>query len=296
MELKALEFMKPDELTLGGIIASLVTNVIGVVISKVFFYFLPLVDRRGALARQVFYLKNSFIPRTLAIFALSLLGAIIATRIAVSVFGIPVDFYFVLSFVFALGMAMIQWQFARVGLHAAQQSVASGTGYEESLRLCKDRLSFLGTGAFKLTNAINFEDTIHRIDNQSVPVRLLLSHPSNHQIEAAARKAEVDYDQYSRNVEKSLRRLAKLKMDRKLNIDVRFYSDLQSFRMMFIDDNILLLSYNDYGKGDGSQIPQLVLLKSPLQSSSRLFYFAYEQYYETLWRESLAWNPEDYEQ
>jgi hypothetical protein len=188
----------------------------------------------------------------------------------------------------------MQWQFAAIGIAAAQTSIKNGTNYEASLALCKDQLAFLGTGAHKLTQAKNFEDVIKRVNDSTDPVRLLLSCPQNEEIAEAAKLAGQPSGQYSRNITESLARLARLRKQRCANIQVRFYKDLQPFRMMFVNGSILLLSYNNYGKGDGSQSPQLVLMKSNIFIKNDETYSAYKQYFEKLWNRSEAWNPDDY--
>ena len=77
----------------------------------------------------------------------SFIGAVIATRVAINYFDTPIEFYFVMAMIFSICLLTTQWRFARIGIHSAQPSVAKGTNYKESLRLCKDQLSFLGKRA-----------------------------------------------------------------------------------------------------------------------------------------------------
>jgi hypothetical protein len=61
---------------------------------------------------------------------------------------------------------------------------------------------------------------------------------------------------------------------------------------MFIDDALCLVSYNVYGQGDGSQFPQLhVMSRSEV---TRSFYYAFQNYYEQLWKSAEEWNFESY--
>jgi len=118
---------------------------------------------------------------------------------------------------------------------------------------------FLGTGAAKLTREDEFENAIRRCRPEQ-PIRFLLCKPTYDFLIEAARRFGVDRDEYKTIVTNSLRKIAELKEKYK-NIEVRFYSQFQVFRLMFIDDSICLVSYNVMGEGDGSQLPQLHILK-----------------------------------
>jgi hypothetical protein len=159
----------------------------------------------------------------------------------------------------------------------------------------------LGTGAYKLTSENNFEKTLLRCnDDNQHPVRLLLSNPENPLIAEAERKADVVPGTYRQNVIRSLRNLKRLKNERNARFEVRFYKaekerDFENFRIMLIDDDIMLLSYNVYGKNAvGRDTAQIVLFKSNMTSSSDNFYFAFQGYFERLWASSDSWDFETY--
>ena len=66
---------------------------------------------------------------------------------------------------------------------------------------------------------------------------------------------------------------------------------------MFIDDHMCLASYNVFGEGDGSQLPQLLVGKPAReQRETSSFYYAFWHYYETLWRQAVEseWDFEEY--
>ena len=93
----------------------------------------------------------------------------------------------------------------------------------------------------------------------------------------------------------SLRTLKQLHEAGQATFQVKFYKaerqrDFENFRMMFIDDEILLLSYNVYGRGGGRDTGQLVLMKSALTSVSDSFYIAYHNYFERLWSSADEWD------
>lgn len=122
-------------------------------------------------------------------------------------------------------------------------------------------IRFLGIGASKLTSSPEFIEAVTRCNRADVPIRFLLTKPNNQMLELAARQKGLDPVKYRQKVEDSLRALQRLKKNSGMNIEVRFYPsekrDMPLFRMMFINDSILLLSYNIFGEGDGSQLPQI---------------------------------------
>jgi hypothetical protein len=111
----------------------------------------------------------------------------------------------------------------------------------------------------------------------------------------AAKQKNVNPKEYKKRVQESLERLASFKLDRGMNIEVRFYPslanrDLQLFRMMFINDELCLLSYNVIGEGDGSQLPQLHLTNFTHTRNVESFYYPFREYFEKLWVDSLPWD------
>ena len=179
----------------------------------------------------------------------------------------------------------------RVGILGIDPEIRAGIDYTQSLRLCRNSLSFLGTGARKLTQSGEFEAAIRRCTNDARPIRFLLSHPENPLLENSALQFGVDREDYRKKVRESLQVIMSFRNDKKMNIQVRLYPceserDIPLFRLMFIDDDICLVSYNVYGKGDGSQLPQLVLFKARDENITTTFYFPFLQYFDRLWEVS----------
>lgn len=188
--------------------------------------------------------------------------------------------------------------FWSVGIRGADQKIRKGIAYKDALRMCKNELSVLGTGAGKLTREEEFEKALHRC-RKDRPIRFLLAKPTYENLIDAAQQAGRDKDEYSHIVVESLKKIADFKRRRKLNIEVRFYPDRPKyepvFRLFFIDNAICLVSYNVYGKGDGSQLPQLHLRKET--TGKRIvgsFYYAFEVYFNWLWEQSEVWDFESY--
>ena len=118
-------------------------------------------------------------------------------------------------------------------------------------------------------------------------VRMLLSPPNHPLLETLARRNSVDPGQYSKNVRESSGRIAKVKMERVLDIQVRFYplqedKDLQIFRLMFLNNSICLWSWTVWVPHIGADNPQVVLLNRDRNNQASA-YNAFHDYFERLW-------------
>lgn len=180
-------------------------------------------------------------------------------------------------------------QFLAVGILGADKNVRDGIDYEHSLRLCQNNLSFLGIGASKLTASDEFKKTLERCSDDQ-PTHFLLSEPTNENLKKAAKRANRPVEEYRNIVLKSLKIIAQLKNERNFKIDVRFYQNEPIFRMMFIDDSLCLLSYNIFGKGDGSDFPQLHIFNSSGKQKEKTFYYPLKIYFEQQWQKGVEWN------
>lgn len=185
-----------------------------------------------------------------------------------------------------------QWRgrLRKLGIYSADTQIRKGIDYRRSLSLCRNELKFLGIGAGKLTKESSaFENAVSKC-RQDQPIKLLLCIPTHEILIEAAKRFGKPEREYIQIVLGSLRKIAELKV-KYPNIEVRFYRNFQIFRLMFIDDSICLLSYNVIGEGDGSQLPQLHIVKpSQTQRVINSLYFPLEKYYEDLWKESDSWD------
>ncbi len=178
------------------------------------------------------------------------------------------------------------WQ---VGIRGADRAIGSGLSYDPSLRLIQNELSFLGTGAHKLSRSTEFAKALRRC-RSDVPIRLLLRRPDDPTLVAAARRAGRPENEYQANVVESLRSIARLR-EAISNIEVRFYQGDLVFRVMIVDRRIALVSYNVYGHGDGSELPQLHLVDVSEQTETAgSFFHAFERHFNERWREGEAWD------
>lgn len=186
-------------------------------------------------------------------------------------------------------------QFSNGGLLRLDRTIANGFNYGKSLKLCKNQLDFLGIGASKLTSDPEFEKAIRRCNRPTTPIRFLLSKPDNQLLTDAAKQKGVDPNEYQRRVTDSLQILAHLKNDLKMNIAVKFYRsdrsrDMPLYRLMFIDSSICLVSYNVFGEGDGSQLPQLHVKRFDNRRDVESFYYPFLLYFESLWNDATQWD------
>jgi hypothetical protein len=186
-------------------------------------------------------------------------------------------------------------QFHRIGLVGADAEISSGIDYAHALNMVSSSLDFLGIGASKLTQVQKaFEDAVNRCDRPGRPIRFLLSNPKNVDLERIAQKAGVDHEAYKLKVAESLRVIANLRNSRAKNIELRFYEEIPAFRLMFIDDEICLASHYILGKGDGSQLPQLHIIRQRASQDINSLFFGFHQYFENIWEKSKAWDFRQY--
>ena len=179
--------------------------------------------------------------------------------------------------------------FALAGIYAAYQKTTDGIDFEVSLGLVHSKLDFLGIGADKLTRSDEFERALLRVSRAGSPVRMLLSAPDNPILKAAANRAGLNPTVYQRRVRGSLERIAKLRIDKGFNIEVRFYvaaseKDYQQFRLMFIDERICLVSHTVWDKSDGTDNPQIVLVATEAERTRQLI-AAFSDHFERVWND-----------
>ncbi len=196
-------------------------------------------------------------------------------------------------------MAWIIWsefrQYWRIGLVGADAQIASGLDFRTSLRMVSNSLDFLGIGASKLSaERPAFEAAISRCQRPDRPVRFLLCRPDNDRLRQMAQSADQDEASYQKRVRESLRTIADLRINRAWNIEVRFYREFPTFRLMFIDDSICLASHYVLGKGSGAQLPQLHIVKLRGSRDVHSLYYAFSSYFERFWSEAQPWDFREY--
>jgi hypothetical protein len=174
------------------------------------------------------------------------------------------------------------------GIKRIDSTMKDGISPSRSLALCKNNIKFLGIAANKLLDSPNFKETMQRCNRPGKPMKFLLSHPDNAFLRYAARRAGKGIDDFRSKVDSSLDRLSRLKQEHGYNIEIRLYisekeSGPPSFRLFFIDDASVLVSYYVFGEGDGLQMPQIQISKPKSKRDVQTFYYAFEHYYDYLW-------------
>lgn len=185
-------------------------------------------------------------------------------------------------------------EFWRIGLRSARATVTHGVSYKRALKLVKSNILFLGTGAAKLTGSDEFAAALLRC-TPSREIKFLLLSPDHETLRTAAMRAGKGETQYRETVLRSLRAIAEVRKARNLRLSVRFYSHEQIWRLMFVDEHVCLASYNVFGEGDGSQLPQLlVTAANDAQREVISFFYAFRRYYDEVWSTAVDWDFEQY--
>ena len=145
-----------------------------------------------------------------------------------------------------------------IGLYSIDKDMKHGITPDKALSICKNNIMFLGIAANKLVNSLEFEKAIKRCNRSSKPTRFLLSHPDNVMLKYAASRSQKDIAAFKDKVTYSLNKLKSLKQDHGYNIEVRLYKSVgengpPSFRLFFVDESSVLVSYYILGEGEGSE-------------------------------------------
>ena len=245
---------------------------------------------------------RSFIERRHPLFkplSLGLIAILFLISSLVSFYTVP-D-YFVITFILTFGILCyviiselnVLW---KLGILGADRAIAKGINYQKALKMCTDSFDFLGIGASKLVGVRDdFRLAVARCNRDDRPLRFLLCPPDHPNLLLVARRAGRPEAEYQATVKKSLSELRYLKKEKNFNIEIRFYSDLPLFRLMFINDNLCLASHYILGEGDGSQLPQLHILKRPIgKRDIDSIYYPLNRYFKKMWDEGVIWDFEKY--
>ena len=186
-------------------------------------------------------------------------------------------------------------QFWRIGLVGADDQIQAGINFKRALGMVSNSMDFLGIGAAKLTDEkAEFEAAVGRCQRPSRPVRFLLCRPDSDKLIEMAQSAEKDRDLYQKKVLDSLRAIADLRIKRAWNVQVRFYPEFPTFRLMFIDDAICLASHYVLGKGSGAELPQLHVVRPTGSRDVDSLYYGFSSYYDHFWANADDWDFKQY--
>lgn len=181
------------------------------------------------------------------------------------------------------------------GIESVERLLGKGTKPIDALKLCKNNFKFLGIAANKFVFAPEFEDAVKRCNRSGDPIRILLSSPNNPIIKQMARRAKRDENEFRDMIIRNLRKLKTLKDENGYNLEVRLYksegdSGPPSFRLFFIDNTCVLVSYYVMGDGDGSDMPQIRVVRPKKARDTENFYFAFDHYFNSLWANSEEYS------
>ena len=216
-----------------------------------------------------------------------ILGWLLVAYFARELAALPVLFVG-LAVALSLSTLWVLRPLSRLGIVDAHSRTVNGINFKSSLNLAQSSIDFLGIGADKLTSLKEFEPAMLRCGASGNRVRFLLSPPDNPILERHARRNGVDAAAYKKKVKESLDRIAKVKTEHDLAIEVRFYpadstKDLQQFRLMFIDELICLAGWTVWGKHEGKDNPQLVLRERKRIHPDITAFKAFHDHFEALW-------------
>jgi hypothetical protein len=264
--------------------------VVGVVSNAIFFILLG--------GGQILYAKTAKRnPAYRRVRFLLVVGAWCVCNLVVAAMGSSVSAWFIFVSIIPLFVLLFNElnQFWKIGLVGADQQVTTGIDYVTALGMCQNSLDFLGIGAAKLVeHQKEFKDAIDRCNRSDRPVRLLLIQPNAPGLERIAKMAGRDPQAYRQTVTDSLRLISRLRNEDERNIQVRLYEDLPAFRLMFINDSICLMSYYVLGKGNGSNLPQLHVIKIEHARDVESMYYGFSAYFGKIWDNSQEWNFQDF--
>ncbi|MGA3076173.1 MAG: hypothetical protein ABSG56_21090 [Bryobacteraceae bacterium] len=186
-------------------------------------------------------------------------------------------------------------QFWRIGLVGADDQIQAGINFKRALGMVSNSMDFLGIGAAKLTDEkTEFEAAVGRCQRPARPVRFLLCRPDSDKLIEMAQSAEKDRALYQKKVLDSLRAIADLRIKRAWNVQVRFYPEFPTFRLMFIDDAICLASHYVLGKGSGAELPQLHVVRPTGSRDVDSLYYGFSSYYDRFWATADDWDFKQY--
>ena len=170
-----------------------------------------------------------------------------------------------------------------VGIVEVNRHTRGKVGPHSLLSDSTDGFLFMGTGASKLTSQRDaFEEAVLGATRAGKSVQLLLSNPDEANLRAAAMRAKRPEDEYRKLVLDTLRFVKEIKEQRGGNVQVRFYRGVREFRLFFVGNRYVVVSYNVYGVTSAEDFPSLVLLRDQRQAT-RSFYWAFKTYFDREW-------------
>lgn len=197
-----------------------------------------------------------------------------------------------LSFILILIPIWMLSNFRKVGIASVFLKTSAGIDFDASLKLAQTDFQFLGIGAHKLVSSSEFEPAMERCSTNGRTAKFLLSDPENPSLERMARRNNIDPAIYKARVNESIQKLARLRDQRGLNIDIRLYkndldADYQRFRLLFVDNNFCIFGWTIWGAHEGKENPQIILKNNNNSSQGDPnIYKVFRDYYDAIWEQA----------
>jgi hypothetical protein len=216
-----------------------------------------------------------------------------------------------LLFTLSLGPAGLQTMLAFRSLRALRAAGVHGAirepdvpAYQEFLTKANSGFSFLGVGAEKLTRDFDaFQAMVARCGTPSKPVRLLLVSPNATWLQTGASRRGLNRATFQSKQADSLEKIERIRTKFSGEIEVRFYHERPSLRLMFANGEVCWLGHytetaaapgrNEYEQKSNS----CVVLKRPSdRAPDQQLYGALEGLFDEMWESARGheWDFKTY--
>lgn len=173
--------------------------------------------------------------------------------------------------------------------------------YQNFLKAANSSFAFLGVGAEKLTRDFDvFQHMVSRCGTPAKPVRLLLVSPNANWLQTGAARRGLNRTTFQAKQVDSLQKIKRIKTDFSGEIEVRFYSERPSLRLMFANGAVCWLGHYTEtaatpGKNEFEQRSNscVVLQRPSDRAPDQQLYGALEGLFDEMW-ESAKGQEWDY--
>jgi hypothetical protein len=171
-----------------------------------------------------------------------------------------------------------------IGIRNWEVSITSGTSTRDCIVRSQNGLDFLGIAASKWNReAQHLRKMLVRHASNGGRARFLLLNPDGEVCRHFETIKNVPTGSVSAAIKENVVQLQRL-ADEGLPVQVRFYDSSPHFRIVVIDNNLLILGIYSYLTDSGEDTPQLLLDGTPRAWS---FYYSYTSYFEKLWNAAM---------
>jgi hypothetical protein len=170
--------------------------------------------------------------------------------------------------------------------------------YKRIIESTQTRFQFLGIGAEKLTRQeAEFRAMVLRCGTKHHPIRLLLLSPASKWLQSGSTRRNLGQSSFSDKHRTSLCRLAEIRQKYHGEIEVRFYDQVPTFRLLLVDDSRCWIggytqSVKEAGKNEfeDKSSSNLELVAIDGTTTDRALKDSVQQYFDTLWESATSWD------